>query len=477
MGIAESKMLAHKALAACAAVEKEDKGTLDHVSFWQDKEASRAAKKIIKHLPRHIRGTQGRQNAADRASTRRLSKIVVPDVVRDLKKIPAGGVGQKHLHNYTNTALAQDTALFEQLTLQCPLAGCYMIVVDTEKKKDLNIIRLRLLYVLFHRLNLETQRRFGQAVSDRLAQIIHASGLVTDTLETVEGRLGSWIDRGARYELLANDLGGLGVLFVLPDDVPESVWVKDLPKNANNKRRISMLQMMEMRDVNTASEGFNEIADAEIRNLWDPIMISINAVMELPPVHCPDPGWLLSGDHRLKDMLYHGSASDQNEDAQELLRYTDERDLASWSRNNNIHLHTMTDYEQQNLNLSAPCNADSSSEMSLLKAPAEDPSSRLWFPDTTSSMASFNILPDQSSRTLYSSSRCNVYHDLESFAMFPNLSSEPTQPLFPSEVYHNLASFAVSTNPSSYGFFSTTSPKNDSYFADYPTHAMTAHQP
>lgn len=181
---------------------------------------SNAAKKVFQQVPGHIRGSR-RQNAAERAAARTKSKILVPEVVKDLQ-------------NRQRKALEQDGSSrdtpSDQLMQDCSLAGCYMFVTNIEKNKEFSTIRLRIFYVLFFRLKQSIQpKRLCADVITLLGRIIYHSGLVKDSKEVVERKLVTWTDRGERYELLAKDLGGLGSLLVLPDDIPESVYVSWRP--------------------------------------------------------------------------------------------------------------------------------------------------------------------------------------------------------------------------------------------------------
>lgn len=44
-----------------------------------------------------------------------------------------------------------------------------------------------------------------------------------DTPDDIQNKLRDWVDRGKRYDLLATELGGLGVLFLLLDKISETV--------------------------------------------------------------------------------------------------------------------------------------------------------------------------------------------------------------------------------------------------------------
>lgn len=105
------------------------------------------------------------------------------------------------------------------------LAGFYRLVVHCERQQELEKIRLRLLYVSFYRLKEyvqpSTQYHHYDAAAF-IAQVIKESG-AGDNLDVVQGQVRRWIGLGERYSLLANDLGGPGALYILPDNGGESM--------------------------------------------------------------------------------------------------------------------------------------------------------------------------------------------------------------------------------------------------------------
>lgn len=186
---------------------------------------SNAAKKVFQQIPRHIRGTR-RQNAAEKAAARSNSKISVPEIIKDIKNKPGETLGQDSVPYKGYIFSSQYTSISNHSMQASSLAGYYMLVDNVEKSSDFNTIRLRFLYVLFFRLKQSIQpKRLCANVISLLVQIIYHSGLVKDSKDIVEKKLVTWTDRGERYELLAKDFGGLGSLFVLPNDIPESVYV------------------------------------------------------------------------------------------------------------------------------------------------------------------------------------------------------------------------------------------------------------
>lgn len=62
---------------------------------------------------------------------------------------------------------------------------------------------------------------FGTAES--IAKSIQGEMLKKEPLEEISDRVRKWVGYGERYELLAKDLGGLGILYILPNYSSESL--------------------------------------------------------------------------------------------------------------------------------------------------------------------------------------------------------------------------------------------------------------
>lgn len=105
----------------------------------------------------------------------------------------------------------------------CPLSAAYIFVSQLEKRYAADRVRRRLVYVMFSFIKEQSGRtRLRDTTLEGFAQIILRSGLVDTPPETIKGQLGTWASRGDKYRLLANDLGGLGSLFLLPEDFGDS---------------------------------------------------------------------------------------------------------------------------------------------------------------------------------------------------------------------------------------------------------------
>jgi hypothetical protein len=108
-----------------------------------------------------------------------------------------------------------------------PLFDFYKLLLSCEHQQQLGKIRLRICYVVFFRLKNSVQPGNQYQYDDAsmfIARLIAASGCV-DPLSHIERRVRHWVGLGERYSLIANDLGGLGTLYLLPDKGGESMYV------------------------------------------------------------------------------------------------------------------------------------------------------------------------------------------------------------------------------------------------------------
>ncbi|KAJ6018473.1 hypothetical protein N7522_001937 [Penicillium canescens] len=278
MGIVESRVLANNLLSACNKAAEEGKHRLDESQFWEDtQENIKATKSIYKHIPQHIR-QNSRQSAIKKAIARSSQQFQAPQIVQDLQD------KRESLFPSETGQIVPFSCHVPTLRQTCPLADFYKLLVLCENQQQLGKIRLRICYVAFFRLKNAvqpgTQYQYDDA-SMFIAHLIRESGC-EDSISDIERRVRRWVGLGERYSLLANDLGGLGVLYLLPEDGGESIWTKELPKSANKPRRVAMLN--HLRQIGLPKEaqarGLHALAEDETTKVLGPIKTSLDRVME-----------------------------------------------------------------------------------------------------------------------------------------------------------------------------------------------------
>ncbi|KAL2812130.1 hypothetical protein BDW59DRAFT_177031 [Aspergillus cavernicola] len=278
MGVAESKILAQNVLTACQNAEKDGKSKLDGESLWSNEDTLKAVKNVYRYIPQNIRGTS-RQSTIKKAIARSKSRLDVPQVIQELRdKSEELFPGGQSDYDGSSTPLPPQTN---------PLACYYKLVVHYEKQLDLDKIRLRLLYVAFYRVkqNLQPGSQYEYYDATPIAQAIFESGSVNDTLDTICAKVRTWIGFGERYSLIAKDLEGPGVLYILPDLSGESLWTKELPKSAKHEKRISVIKSLKEWGISEeAKKGdLHKSADDEISKISRSLKDALDNVFRRRP--------------------------------------------------------------------------------------------------------------------------------------------------------------------------------------------------
>ncbi|KAL4755793.1 uncharacterized protein BDW70DRAFT_165121 [Aspergillus foveolatus] len=266
MGIVESRVLAQDVLAACQRAESEGKSKLNEKSLWSNKDTLKALKDIYEYIPKNIR-CKPRQSVIKKAITRSKTCLTVPPAIQELQDkheelFPAGSSN----HDVSSTAFSPKTN---------PLVLYYSQVVFYEKRQTLDRIRLRLLYVALYRVKQEVQPGHQYEYYDPtfIAQAIFQSGCFDDQLDVITSKVRTWISLGERYNLIAEDLEGLGALYILPNLGGESVWSKELPKSPVNQHRISMIQFLKNQGIceEARRRNLHELAENEVLRFTKPL--------------------------------------------------------------------------------------------------------------------------------------------------------------------------------------------------------------
>ncbi|KAG0156250.1 hypothetical protein PDIDSM_3427 [Penicillium digitatum] len=291
MGIVESRILANSLLSACNKAAEEGRHRLDESEFWKDTENIKASKSIYKHIPQRIRQTS-RQSAIKKAIVRSSQQLQAPQIVQDLQDkreslFPLYLTASSEGSSGGSSSIGQIEPFLGHVpnSLQaCPLTDFYNLLVSCESQQQLGKIRLRICYVVFFRLKNSvqpgTQYQYDDA-SMFIARLIGDSGC-RDSISDIERRVRLWVGLGERYSLLANDLGGLGVLYLLPEDGGESIWTKELPKSAKRPKRVAMLNHLRQKGLpeEAQTRGLHVLAEDETAKVLGPIKASLDRVME-----------------------------------------------------------------------------------------------------------------------------------------------------------------------------------------------------
>ncbi|KFY26005.1 hypothetical protein V491_01498 [Pseudogymnoascus sp. VKM F-3775] len=217
MGIAASRQLE----AHLHAVNSAESPNL----LFEDDTILKALTKIWKLVPNKHKSkftsTRPRSKRTDRLPKLRSTTSITLD--------PSIKEEYKHWKDDPSTILQHIATPLDSLPKH-PIPNTYHQLVRLEKQNAVNLILHRFLCVRLHRLKLAFQTQKIRATTRRDFQsLILESGLAEPEKAKVAGNLERWIRAGGRYLAIANRLGGIGALMLLPDDISLSVWEEYLP--------------------------------------------------------------------------------------------------------------------------------------------------------------------------------------------------------------------------------------------------------
>lgn len=177
-------------------------------------------KNLYQCIPGNLRGSS-RQSDIKNAIKRPYTKCNIPQVVEDLQDRRETLFSEKRtIEDAGSVSRSQNDhqVSYPAESLLSPLVHCYNLVIQSERRRALDQIRLRFLYVAFYRLKKKAQpgSEYSGAIPF-IAQALLETGSIKDPFDTIQKRVRTWVSYGNRYDLIAKDLGGLGVLYVLPD--------------------------------------------------------------------------------------------------------------------------------------------------------------------------------------------------------------------------------------------------------------------
>ena len=258
MGVTESKLLLEKLSTACSDADKHGRNEIQGV--FSDKEVRPwfadtlmhalnteqfvdCLTRLWRHLPEYSK------NQINTSTRRRCRKV--PKRWKD-QKITLSEDLRKSLAQWTTNHCTLfdeiEIPVFPGLSPCYPIATSYKLLLEVESRKNRDTIRARFLKVLFFYLKDRFCVTNVQANAvDWISQAIRAAGLEDSNSDVISSNIRNWIKVGARYDSLCRDLGNynvedyryLGVLFRLPDDVTDRLWVWEIhPSTAANQSSV-----------------------------------------------------------------------------------------------------------------------------------------------------------------------------------------------------------------------------------------------
>ncbi|KAJ5852779.1 uncharacterized protein N7529_012164 [Penicillium soppii] len=285
MGVSESKLLADHVLQNCLQAETHGQTDLDASILWSTETVEDATKSILKKIPAHLRG---HDNRVDRAALR-TTPICLPEELRpfllawkdhpegfDSPLIPFQGGGNQNGDVASN-----------------PVASKYLFLCTMERDSIVDRVRRRLCYIFFYMVKDHVQGH-GPLTNDTilsLSLLIQSTRRVQPDEAMIHRKLRMWIDAGERLWLLSKDLGGFGIVFLLPEDIGENVWQQNLPKS-KTARRDRLLCSLRRRGISEEATALDahSIAMAILKAQFRPLHPSLRPeIQEFSPHEIPAP--------------------------------------------------------------------------------------------------------------------------------------------------------------------------------------------
>ncbi|KAL2367184.1 hypothetical protein RJZ57_008476 [Blastomyces gilchristii] len=295
MGIAESKLLVASFSRACSEAEKTGSPSQNILAdplvqsqiknilsdprvsgprnavlfqlFTQTRQVASYATPIWKELPAVARNKiTGRQSPTQRTIKKSQTAITLPS----------------DLGEFVNKCKEHPNYFFESIGRKFDLclpifAQCYQFLAD----RTLNKLQRRTFLVIFARLKARLgHARLSAAARELLIFILLRAGFVFESASDIYENFGDWASRGERYEALAAACGGLDVFFVLPDDISDLFWEKDLPKSG--KEHDDMIATLHQRGVRRSVEELSDVSILEdvIGYIWPRLEEEITKAMK-----------------------------------------------------------------------------------------------------------------------------------------------------------------------------------------------------
>ncbi|WEW56866.1 hypothetical protein PRK78_002321 [Emydomyces testavorans] len=142
------------------------------------------------------------------------------------------------------------------------LAAWFMSLLDKSNLVEARV-RRRFYHLLFYKMKKACDTVSTDGIQ-MLTQLIWLSK-VPFTMQEIHDYLPSIVDGGERYSLISEDLGGPGVLFLLPEQKGDSNWLAKLPKGETartKEKRTCILNNLRDGGIISAANGLDAHAAA-----------------------------------------------------------------------------------------------------------------------------------------------------------------------------------------------------------------------
>ncbi|KAJ5927160.1 hypothetical protein N7516_008933 [Penicillium verrucosum] len=231
MGLSQSKLIIKTLEIACKKAENDGEDNI--ASVLSEQEFINSIRQLWARIPLKTRRSIGHHPDKGSGSSKKMRKAPNKSTIT----IPQAFTANLHLwENNPSLFFIEDSGISLELGRD-PLAGSYKYISGLKRRTEIDTIRLRFWKVVFYRLKERlclNHLRVGNV--EIVARIISQSSKAGDELGLIRQRVSRWTDEGRRIDTLCRDTSGaksldnahLGILFCLPDDIPDEV-IRALP--------------------------------------------------------------------------------------------------------------------------------------------------------------------------------------------------------------------------------------------------------
>lgn len=188
-------------------------------------------KRAWTHIPQEIRTEVNGGSTARNTKTSGIKRKATKALDRTYDEhATVSNVLEANLNSWKQNPLSffVDTPNIKFNLEESPLAEAYRFLTHLESRRGIDLIRARLLKVIFHHLKSRLSLPYFRPDNlQQIAQLISRSGIVECNLDTIKGGLNRWSNEGSRIDSLCRDVACdnseghryLGTLFLLPAHV------------------------------------------------------------------------------------------------------------------------------------------------------------------------------------------------------------------------------------------------------------------
>ncbi|KAL3429149.1 hypothetical protein BDV09DRAFT_190376 [Aspergillus tetrazonus] len=285
MRLSESRSIVNVLSEACDKAEQT--GIVDVNTLLSKPEFVRFLRELWAHIPQKMRRSIARQRNKSSHVSRRVEVQQL-----DMPKINP----PQELLADVSYWMDNPSLFFQEkgdaLNLNAsPIPECYQYLDRLDLRRKVDIIRARLLKIVFHRLKERLGIGYMRSNSvDDMVKIISNSGVTSRDMDDIKSKIVKWTDAGNRIDKFCRSIGSstghenshLGNLFCLPEDChDEFIRLLGLTGSGRDQK----IQQIINRGILTVPDRpqLDKLAAKVFDVLWSKVNASINDIITQSP--------------------------------------------------------------------------------------------------------------------------------------------------------------------------------------------------